>query len=76
MTAKVNGGGLEMQDKLLLSEDETLARLGIGKTLLRKLDTEGLLRSVRLGRRRLWPVATVTAYVDGLREAAPAAINE
>lgn len=53
-------------EKLLYEEPEALEALGIGKTLLLKLVSAGDVKAVRLGRRKLYPVASLRGYVDRL----------
>ncbi len=54
-------------EKLLLEQPEALATLGIGKTLLGKLEAEGFITPVRLGRRKLYLAQSLRAYVDRLQ---------
>lgn len=50
-------------EKLLLSVTEFGQAIGVGPTLAKKLVREGAVVSVKIGDRRLIPVAEVTAYV-------------
>lgn len=56
-------------NKLLLDEGEALEALGIGRTLFKKLLADGSVPSVRLGRRRLYPVASLERFVEERTEA-------
>lgn len=51
---------------LLVSEAAAAQALGLGKTKTRELLVSGQLRSVRVGRRRLVPVAALEAFVAEL----------
>lgn len=54
---------------LLVSDAEAARRLGLGKTKTRQLITNGELRSCRVGRRLLIPVAAIEEFVAKLQEA-------
>jgi excisionase family DNA binding protein len=57
-------------DKLLLNDTEACQRIGVGRTFLWKLMSAGEIRSIKLGRRRLIPAASLVEYVERLtREA-------
>ncbi|MBI4345925.1 MAG: excisionase family DNA-binding protein [Elusimicrobia bacterium] len=51
-------------DPLLISVEEAGKRLGVGRTFAYELVASGELPSVKLGRRRLVPVAALSEYVD------------
>lgn len=53
-------------DPLLLSVDEAARLLGIGRTVVYRLLSQGNLRSVKVGGRRLVPRSAVDAFVDEL----------
>ena len=53
-------------DPLLLSVDEAARLLGIGRTVVYRLLSQGDLRSVKVGGRRLVPRSAVDAFVDDL----------
>lgn len=48
----------------LLSVDEAAATLGVGRSVLYGELGAGRLRSVKVGRRRLFPAAAITAYIS------------
>ncbi len=51
-------------DKLLLSEQEAMAALSIGRTLLRRMESEGRITSTHVGRRVLYHVDEVKRFAD------------
>ena len=53
-------------DPYLVSLDETARRLGLGKTSVYELIRDGRLKSVKVGKRHLVPVAALDAYVASL----------
>jgi excisionase family DNA binding protein len=59
-----------MDNTELLTVAEAAARLRISKWLLYNLIRSRRLRSIRIGDRRLIPVAALRAFLDGLEEAA------
>ncbi len=59
-----------MNEPLLVSVREAAARLGIGRDTAYRLVAEGRLRSLSLGRRRLVPVAELTAFTERETEGA------
>ena len=59
--------GAEPDQRLLLTVSEAAHRLGIGRSLLYELLTEGQIESIHVGRlRRIRPEA-LAAYIDGQR---------
>lgn len=56
--------------KLLCDVTEAANVLGVGRSKAFELLNEGALQSVKIGRRRLVCVASITAYVDSLKKAA------
>lgn len=62
-----NAGETEL--RLLVSAEEAAAALGISRTAVFQLLREGRLRSVKIRKRRLIPVAALHDFVDGLAEA-------
>jgi excisionase family DNA binding protein len=54
---------------LLLRVEEAARRLGIARTLMFRLIKDGEVESVRVGRLRRVPVASLEEYVDRLRRA-------
>ncbi len=59
-------GEERLREKLLLRVEEAAGALGIGRTILYELIRSGELVSVRVGRRRLVPIAALRAYVETL----------
>jgi excisionase family DNA binding protein len=53
-------------ERLAYGPDEAAAALGIGRTKVFELVSQGELISVKIGRRRLIPVVSVNAYMDRL----------
>jgi excisionase family DNA binding protein len=58
------------EEAILLRVEEAATRLGIARTLMFRLIRDGEVESVRVGRLRRVPVASLTEYVDRLRHAA------
>lgn len=56
-----------MENKLLLSPAEAALMLGLGRTKLFELLTEGRLESCHVGRRRLIPREALENFVTQLR---------
>lgn len=54
---------------ILLRVEEAARRLGIARTLMFRLIKDGEVESVRVGRLRRVPVASLGEYVDRLRQA-------
>jgi len=54
-------------EKQLLSISEAQEVLGIRRSTIYGLMDRGELESVRIGRRRLVPVQSIEAYIEGLR---------
>ncbi len=54
---------------ILLRVEEAARRLGIARTLMFRLIKDGEVESVRVGRLRRVPVASLQEYVDRLRRA-------
>ena len=54
---------------ILLRVEEAARRLGIARTLMFRLIKDGEVESVRVGRLRRVPVASLEEYVDRLRRA-------
>lgn len=52
---------------LLLTAEEAAAQLGVGRTKMFALMSEGEIESVRIGRHRRIPADALTAYVHRLR---------
>ncbi|MGW5336570.1 helix-turn-helix domain-containing protein [Streptomyces bauhiniae] len=52
--------------KLNLTVLEAVEASGIGRSRLYQLIGEGELQSIKIGRRRYIPVASLQAYLDGL----------
>jgi len=50
--------------KVLLSEQETMQALSIGRTLLRRMMAEGHITGVHVGRRLLYHVDEVKRFAD------------
>ncbi len=61
-----------MENKLLLSAEEAASRLGVGRTTIFELLAAGDLQSLKIGRRRLIPVAALAAFVQRMSTAEPA----
>ncbi|MCK8113965.1 helix-turn-helix domain-containing protein [Anaerosoma tenue] len=57
-------------DSRLLSVDEAQKALGVHRSTLYELMRSGDIESVRIGRRRLIPVQTIEAFIEGLRAVA------
>ena len=55
-------------DEMLLGLPEVIRVSGLSRTKLYELMASGELESVKIGRRRLVPVAALAAYVDSARE--------
>jgi excisionase family DNA binding protein len=53
--------------RLLLTVSEAAQRLGIGRSLLYELLTEGKIESIHVGRLRRIPPEALAAYIDGQR---------
>ena len=51
------------EGKLLLSVDQAAKRLGIGRSLCYELVMRGEIASLKLGRRRLVPVASLVRFI-------------
>jgi excisionase family DNA binding protein len=51
----------------LLTVKQTLATLGIGRTLLYELFEVGSLKSVKIGRRRLIPLSEIEGFIARVR---------
>jgi excisionase family DNA binding protein len=62
----ITGGPAMSGAKLAYSVDDACTTLSIGRTLLFDLIRRGELTSVKIGRRRLVPVASLEAYVARL----------
>jgi excisionase family DNA binding protein len=54
---------------ILLRVEEAARRLGIARTMMFRLIKDGEVESVRVGRLRRVPVASLGEYVDRLRQA-------
>ncbi|MEM9893362.1 MAG: excisionase family DNA-binding protein [Actinomycetota bacterium] len=54
---------------LLCTVDQAAEVLAIGRTKTFELISDGSIRTVQIGRRRLVPVAELESYVNGLLEA-------
>lgn len=61
-----------MAEPLLISVNEALAATGLGRTKLFELMAENKIESVRVGSRRLLPYASISDFVERLREEARA----
>jgi excisionase family DNA binding protein len=59
-----------MDGRLLLSVDEAQRALGIQRSTLYSLMSDGKLESVMIGRRRLIPAQAIETFIDGLRSVA------
>ena len=55
-----------MAEPLLLTVDSACERLQVGRSLMYALLLQGAVRSVKVGRRRLIPVAALEEYVTEL----------
>jgi excisionase family DNA binding protein len=55
------------EQRLLLTVSEAAQRLGIGRSLLYELLTEGKIESIHVGRLRRIPPEALAAYIDGQR---------
>lgn len=55
-------------EKLLLTTNEAAETLGIGRSTLYDLIRSGKLRTVKIGRRRLVPVAALTDVIKTLTD--------
>ena len=53
--------------RLLLTVPEAAQRLGIGRSLLYELLTEGKIESIHVGRLRRIPPDALAAYINGQR---------
>ncbi|MEX5713694.1 helix-turn-helix domain-containing protein [Parafrankia sp. FMc6] len=60
-------------EKLLLTTNEAAETLGIGRSTLYDLIRSGKLRTVKIGRRRLVPVAALTDVIKTLTDESDAA---
>lgn len=58
---------IEAKERGLLSREEAQAYLGIGATMLWKLEAEGKVAAVRIGRRVLFRREDLDAFVEGCR---------
>ena len=61
--------GMADPSRVLLAVEAAAQRLGIGRTMTYELIRSGVLESVRVGRRRLVPVAAIEGCVAKLRAA-------
>lgn len=50
----------------LLSVAETAAALGLSRAMLYRLLSDGAIRSLHVGRRRLIPASEIAAYINGV----------
>jgi excisionase family DNA binding protein len=55
------------EQRLLLTVSEAAQRLGIGRSLLYELLTEGKIESIHVGRLRRIPPEALAAYIAGQR---------
>jgi excisionase family DNA binding protein len=62
--------GAEPDQRLLLTVSEAAHRLGIGRSLLYELLTEGQIESIHVGRLRRIPSDALSAYIDRQRATA------
>ncbi len=60
--------GAEPDQRLLLTVSEAAHRLGIGRSLLYELLTDGQIESIHVGRLRRIPSEALAAYIDEQRE--------
>jgi len=51
-------------NRLLLSRAEACKALGVGESTLARLTREGVIRSHRIGRRRVYAVADLQRWID------------
>lgn len=58
-----------MENKLLLSVEESAQTLGISRSLLYRLLNRGAFRSVKVGRKRKILASSVTEYITHLEQA-------
>ncbi len=63
----INYREVRVHDPTLNSIPESLVRLKIGRTTLYDLIARGELETVKIGRRRLIPEASICAYIERLR---------
>lgn len=59
---------METPLKVLLSEQEAMEALSIGRTLLRRMWKEGRINPIKVGRRLLFHVDEVRRFADGLQQ--------
>jgi len=53
----------------LLNEQQTRETLGnLGRTKLYELTATKAIRSVKIGRRRMWPATAIAEYLTGLEQ--------
>ena len=57
--------------KLLLTESETCERLGLSRSTLRRLWSDGAISPVKIGRALRFPAAELERYVASLQERTP-----
>lgn len=53
--------------ELLLTEKETCERLSLGRSTLRRLMAEGVIKGVHIGRALRFPAGELTRFVDDLQ---------
>ena len=51
-------------EQLAFSPDDAARRLGLGHTTIYRLIREGQIRSVKVGRRRLLPLAEIHKFLE------------
>jgi excisionase family DNA binding protein len=62
-----SSSGVQPDQRLLLTVSEAAHRLGIGRSLLYELLTEGKIESIHVGRLRRIPPDALAACIDGQR---------
>ena len=71
-----NGHYSRMPDPLLISKDEAAERLGVSVRTVERLVATGRLPQVHLERLARFRVKDIEAFVDGLPESRPDAVDE
>jgi excisionase family DNA binding protein len=54
-----------LNQRITISVDEAMSAIGIGRTMLYKLLTDGSIRSFRAGKKRLIVVASIHEWIAG-----------
>jgi excisionase family DNA binding protein len=57
-------------EKIFCNVREAASALGVGRSAIYELMNEGAFETVKIGKRRLFPIESITAYAESLRKAA------